>query len=507
MAGNPRPRDEHESWEHWVASLPNLILSSNVITQDVSTAVERGLLRKVGPRLYSKDLKAPVEAIVRGNAIAIASLRVPGCVLSHRTALEMVPFEGHLFLTGPRNKTIALAGLTLKVKQGSGPLAGDMPVMELFQASTARAYLENLGDARRTSGVVRNLTREQLEERLERELQLRGEAWLNGLRDQARKLAPSLDMNDGFVALDEIVGALLGTRAARLSAPAAVARQRGCPHDPVRVRLFERLAEELLDRWGGTTRPRPPLLRHELQHLAFVDAYFSNYIEGTVFAVEEAKDIVFEGRIPADRPQDAHDIGGTFELLVDPTEMGVSVAEFDAIEDFEHLLQRRHQTIMRGRPDARPGEFKAVSNQAGNTLFVAPELVRGTLAEGLRIFESLRTPFQRAAFVMFVILEIHPFMDGNGRLARATMNAELASAGEDRILIVTSYRTDYLGALRRLSRSDDPVVYLRMLDRAQEFASRLDYDDLDRLLAVLAECNAFDDTDLRIMKLPPRPAR
>ncbi len=506
MAESPRPRAKDESLERWVASLPTLIPSSNAITADVSKAVERGLLRKVGPRLYTKDLRTPVEAFVRGHAIAIASLRAPGCVLSHRTALEMVPAEGHLFLTGPRNKTISFDGLTLKIKQGKGPLAGDMPVMDLFHASAARAYLENLADARRTTGVSRTLTREQVEERLERELRLRGEAWLRGLRDRARTLAPLLERDDGFVVLDEIVGALLGTRTSGLSAPAAVARQRGCPHDPDRVKLFERLAEELLARWGGVTRPRPPLLRHELQHLAFVDAYFSNYIEGTVFAVEEAKDIVFEGKIPESRPQDAHDIEGTFELLVDPTEMGVSMVEFDDVDDFEHLLQRRHQTIMRGRPDARPGEFKAASNQAGNTLFVAPELVRGTLVEGLRIFKGLRTPFQRAAFAMFVVLEIHPFVDGNGRLARAMMNAELASAGENRILIVTSYRTDYLGALRRLSRSDDPVVYLRMLDRAQEFASRLDYDDLTRLLAVLAECNAFDDTDLRIMKLPPKPS-
>lgn len=507
MAESPRPRAEDQRLEQWVASLPTLLLSSNAITADVSTAVERGLLRKVGPRLYSRDLRTPVEALVRGHAIAIASLRAPGCVLSHRTALEMVPVEGHLFLTGPNNRTIALGGLTIKIKQGKGPLAGDMPVMDLFQASAARAYLENLADARRTTGVSRTLTREQLEERLERELRLRGEGWLNGLRDRARTLAPLLEMDDGFAALDEIVGALLGARASRLSAPAAVARQRGCPHDPDRVRRFERLAEELLGRWGGTTRPRPPLLRHELQHLAFIDAYFSNYIEGTVFAVEEAKDIVFEGKIPESRPQDAHDIGGTFELLVDPTEMGVSVAEFDEVEDLEHVLQRRHHTIMRGRPDVLPGRFKAASNQAGNTLFVAPELVRGTLAEGLRIFKSLRTPFQRAAFVMFMVLEVHPFVDGNGRLARAMMNAELASAGENRILIVTSYRTDYLGALRRLSRSDDPVVYVRMLDRAQEFASRLDFEDLDRLLAVLEDCNAFDDTDLRIMKLPPRPTR
>lgn len=498
------PRTKGDRLECWVGSLPTVFLSSTAITQDVSSAVERGLVRRIGPRLYSTELRTPVEVLVARHAISIAALRAPGCVLSHRSALEMAPAEGSLFLTGPKNQTIDLPGLTLKIKQGPGPLASDMPVMEIFQASPARAYLENLDYTRRSMGVSRALTREQVEERLERELRLHDDAWLEQLRDQARALAPRLGMEHGLAALDEIVGALLGTRASGVSAPVAVARHRGRPFDPDRVRLFERLAEELRERWAATTRPRPPLLRHELQHLAFIDAYFSNYIEGTVFAVDEARDIVFEGRVPASRPQDAHDIAGTFELLVDPTEMGISAAVFDDIDDLEHVLARRHTTIMRARPEACPGEFKAVSNQAGSTLFVAPELVRGTLAEGLRIFHTLRTPFQRAAFVMFMVLEVHPFVDGNGRLARAMMNAELSAAGQSRILIVTSYRTDYLGALRRLSRAEDPLVYPRMLDRAQELAARLDYDDLEQLLATLTACNAFDDTDLRIMKLPPR---
>ncbi|MCX4247492.1 Fic family protein [Paraliomyxa miuraensis] len=507
MAGKTRPRGKDESLEQWVGSLPTLVLSSNTITADISEAVKRGLLRKVGPRLYATDLRAPVEALVRGYAVAIAALRAPGCVLSHRTALEMIAAQGHLFLTGPKNQTIHLPGLTLKVKQGQGPLVGDMPVMDLFVSSPARAYLENLDYTRRSMGVCRALGREQIEERLERDLRLKGEAWLGDMRDQARELAPVLGMDAGLATLDEIVGAMLGTRASGVSAPVAVARQRGRPYDPDRVVLFQRLAEELLERWGETRRPRAPLLRHESQHLAFIDAYFSNYIEGTVFELEEAKDIVFEGKVPDNRPQDAHDITGTFELLVDPTEMGVSMSLFDEVEDFEHVLQRRHYTIMRARPEARPGAFKQVSNQAGNTLFVAPELVRGTLAEGLRIFKTLHTPFQRATFMMFVVAEVHPFVDGNGRLARAMMNAEVASAEEDRILIVTSYRTDYLGALRRLSRSSDPAVVPRMLDRAQELASRLDYEDLERLIRVLTTCNAFDDTDLRIMRLPPKPAR
>jgi len=56
---------------------------------------------------------------------------------------------------------------------------------------------------------------------------------------------------------------------------------------------------------------------------------------------------------------------------------------------------------------------------------VAPELVEGTLAKGFEIYRSLTAPLHRAIFMMFLISEVHPFADGNGRAARIMMNAEL----------------------------------------------------------------------------------
>ena len=43
-----------------------------------------------------------------------------------------------------------------------------------------------------------------------------------------------------------------------------------------------------------------------------------------------------------------------------------------------------------------------------------------------------------------------------------------------------------------------------MLDHAHEFTARLELSDIDTLIATLESCNAFDDSELRIMKLPPR---
>src|SRR5688572_29236029 len=105
----------------WVATLPVLFLSDSSMTADVTMAARKGLLRKVGPRLYTTDLETPAETLLRRNALLVASLRWPGCVISHRTALEMRDADGVVFLTGPADKTERLSGLTIKVKRGPGP--------------------------------------------------------------------------------------------------------------------------------------------------------------------------------------------------------------------------------------------------------------------------------------------------------------------------------------------------------------------------------------------------
>src|SRR3546814_19124067 len=73
---------------------------------------------------------------------------------------------------------------------------------------------------------------------------------------------------------------------------------------------------------------------------------------------------------------------------------------------------------MDGRPDKNPGAFKTKVNRAGETVFVAPDLVTGTLERGFAFVQALAEPFQRAAFMMFLVSEGHPFTDGNGRTAR-----------------------------------------------------------------------------------------
>ena len=96
---------------------------------------------------------------------------------------------------------------------------------------------------------------------------------------------------------------------------------------------------------------------------AFFEAYFSNFIEGTEFAVDEASAIVFDGVIPANRPADAHDVLGTFRLVSNAEEMKRLPKN---AKTFSELLRRRHRAIMEGRPEKSPGEFKDRPDQVGD---------------------------------------------------------------------------------------------------------------------------------------------
>jgi Fic family protein len=160
-------------------------------------------------------------------------------------------------------------------------------------------------------------------------------------------------------------------------------------------------------------------------------------------------------------------------------------------EELLTILSYRHQLLLSARADKNPGSFKHINNYAGQTEFVDSSLVRGTLIKSFDFYQALKHPFSKAAYIMFVISEIHPFLDGNGRVARVMMNAELTKEMQSKIIIPTVYREDYLGALRKLTRQSDPKPYIRMLARTHEFSATIVSEDMDKMQALLEQSNAF----------------
>ena len=483
-----------KSFSRLLDRMPEAFVSDVTTTREVSRAVKAGKLRRLGTRLYSRNLSEPPEAIVARNLWPIVAGYFPGALIADRTALENTPAsDGSVCLVTGRGREISLPGHTLRPRRGTGPLDTDRPfIAGLYLSSIARAYLENMRKSRSGRHMARCLGRAEIEQRLESLIRRSGEAAVNRLRDEIRALAPMLGLEKEAIALDAIIGALLGTRDAELTSPTAIARKLGRPFDPDRMTLFQTLHRALRN-LAPATRIAPERTPQAKSALAFFEAYFSNFIEGTEFAVHEAADIVFRGFIPRERPEDAHDVLGTWRIVSDDREMRRTPKDAAALQK---LLQSRHAAILDSRPDKNPGVFKQVENRAGSVIFVAPELVSGTLAQGFEIYQSLETPFQRAVFMKFLIAETHPFSDGNGRAARIMMNAELVAAGEERIIVPTVYRAEYLSALKALSQSGWPEPLIRVLDFAQKWTAAVNWQSVTQTQRALENCNAFLDAGI-----------
>ena len=471
--------------------LPEVFLSTTAISVAVSRAVSNGTLRQIGSKLYTFNLADAPEQIVSRHLWQLIAAYLPDALIADRTAIELRPAsDGSIFVISDRKRDIDLPGVIIRSRPGHGPLDTDRRfVGGLFLSSPARAYLDNMAPSRRRSEVSRTLTRHEIEGRLDDVVRRNGTEALNALRDEARRIAPLVEREQEFEAFDRLVGAMLGTREDRLTSERAQARRSGTPYDPERIVLFERLHNEL-HASAPLTRIAPERDAEGRATLAFFEAYFSNFIEGTEFDVDEAADIVFRNVIPRDRPEDAHDVLGTWQIVSDPVEMARTPRDYETLVT---LLRNRHALLMAARPDKRPGQFKTESNRAGQTVFVAPEQVEGTLSRGFEYYRNLETPFARAAFMMFLVSEVHPFADGNGRIARIMMNAELVSAGEERIIIPTVFRGNYLSALKAISLNARPQPIVRTLDFARKWVMAVAWGELESTRRALDGLHAFVD--------------
>lgn len=482
-------------------TLGELVLSSGggTLSNAVSEAVRNGELIKLVPGVYTTSVDAQPADVVRRNIYQVLGALYDTGVISHRSALEGGPTkqedDWHIVISYKYDKKVKLPGVTVHLVKGQGCLPGDMPfVGGLHLASAERAWLENLRSVKAQGGFSKVLSPERLEVQLDDYVRVYGEDAFREKINLLHRLAKDYGLADEAARFQKVAGTLLGTRTdGILKTDRARQRAAGFPYDPERVARFELLFQAI-----HKTDGLPPRLRLQdliesdsaLSTLCFFDAYFSNYIEGTRFEVNEARAIAFEGKIPERRP-DGHDVLGTFQTLV--AIASSRPGAWKSADAMAYDLKRYHASIMIAHPEKLPGRFKNVRNFAGSTAFVEPELVEGTLKKGFEFLQALTPGYARAAFVKFLIAEVHPFMDGNGRLSRIAMNREFYAAAEVPIIIPTVYRLDYLGAVRKLSRSDEPSTYIKMLRRAQNFVASIDFSTFESARLALARAKAFSD--------------
>jgi hypothetical protein len=478
--------------------------SDSGISKKIAKAEKEGKIRKIAPRIYSSNLRDSVEYIIKRHFFDILKWRFPNAVISHRSASELRPTEtGSFFITSNYTKKISdLQGISLNVMEGKPALDSDVNLGGIYASSEWRWVLENMQISRKKGGESKLFPIEYIEDKLEKIIIREGEEGINKFRDKTREIASQLNFHDEYEKLNRIISALLNTHNATiLSSDSAKARATGIPFDAKRVELFEILYDKLKD-YYFPERTDKNTSEDSFRLFSFFEAYFSNYIEGTKFIIEDAKKIVDTGIAIPKRIKDSHDILGTFNIVSNSYEMSITPATPD---DLIQILKRRHLTMMSGRAEeVNAGEFKKQNNRAGNTEFVDFTLLEGTLNRGFKYYAALNDPMAKAVFIMFMISEVHPFTDGNGRISRIMGNAELFKSGLSRIIVPTVYREDYIMSLKKFTNRKESDTFIRVMDKLQYFSNHIFGDNFDELNSYFKATGAYKEPSEGKLKIIDR---
>jgi len=479
--------------------MAKIIFPTSEEAQKASRLVAKGELFRIRNGIYI-DTHDPEEITktLNNNWMEVACNIFEAPVAVARTAVELVPAKGRLYFVSSKlkaHRAVKVWHLDFDISPGNTNLGVEQIGVEMKRSSPARYCLENLVLSRGDKNSRKTLGSEWVESELVKIIRRGGEQAINGLRDEARNLSAALGLKEEFGKLNKLIASLLRTHPAEgiLQTRSGIAEAKGEPFDQFRLERFRGLGEYL--KTTELSANDYAYNKSSWRNLTFFESYFSNFIEGTEFTLEEAEEIAFVKKEIYERHQrhqDSHDILAHIEISGDLAEIGRTPADATELID---ILKIRHGILLSERPDKRPGQFKAKPNKAGGTEFVLPELVEGTLVQGFEVYKSLPVGILRAIFMHFMISEVHPFDDGNGRLSRIMMNAELVSQDQHKLIIPIVQRDSYLNGLRVSTRQGRFRTMVKLLHQMQCYAASLDWSEYGEVKAVIQKHAADKEPD------------
>ncbi len=214
-------------------------------------------------------------------------------------------------------------------------------------------------------------------------------------------------------------------------------------------------------------RPLPKDTVQALQNqIRILHTYHSNAIEGNSLTLNETRLVVQEGVT----------IGG--KSLQDHLEATNNAKAFDWIVSLgkpglriDHALTRRlHEVVTRGILDSA-GRYRTEQVWIGGAKLTPPQpaKIMPLLDTLFGELPRIREVVLRSIYLHHRLVYVHPFLDGNGRVARLAANLALMSGGYPPIVLRVSDRLRYYRHLQAADAGDlRPFAgfVLRALDEA-----------------------------------------
>jgi len=274
---------------------------------------------------------------------------------------------------------------------------------------------------------------------------------------------------------DEIVGAMASAGYAinevnPFERPLPTVLPGGRPESPYVQRLRLMWAE--MRETVVTAFPRRPSVPRDIEELLkdvearyVTDAYHSLSIEGyrvTATLIDKVRDGIWnpDGNEKDRQTRDAMAARGYFEThnLVKEDLVRALRGENPG-KVFRNALSRWYQALFSASVHAgivKPADLAGYRNdqvfiRGALHVPLSKEAVRDCMPVLFELLEAEQEPAVRAVLGHFLFVYIHPYMDGNGRLARFLMNLMLVSAGYVWTVIPVQRRDEYMKALEQAS--------------------------------------------------------
>ncbi len=243
--------------------------------------------------------------------------------------------------------------------------------------------------------------------------------------------------------------------------------------------------------------------------------FHSNSIEGNKLTYGETKAFLLHGITAQGKPfRDYLDIKGhhqAIDYLLELIRRQKPLAEADVRELHKVILVEPYDVDAK-TPDGyftkrriQPGQYKTMPNHVETSTgeihyYATPEETPAKMSDLMAWYrreldKGNLHPLILAATFHYQFVAIHPFDDGNGRMARLLMNLILMQAGFPPVIIHTEDKNNYLLALEQADSGDlQPFIYLigdellRSLDLFLRGAKGQTIDeigDIDKKLALL----------------------
>ncbi|MFH1065261.1 MAG: Fic family protein [Nanoarchaeota archaeon] len=218
--------------------------------------------------------------------------------------------------------------------------------------------------------------------------------------------------------------------------------------------ISQRIYQRVMERKKELDSLRPPdslQLQNLKEDFLIEYAYDSTSIEGNTLTLNETRLVLQEGVT----------IGGkTLREHLDITNQKEEAMEW--IESFakekreikESDILTLHRITLKGISDYWAGRYKTSQNRIlGSKLKTTPPYKvsseMGNLAYALNKNPDSYNPIELAAFAHHELVRIHPFADGNGRVARLLCNLILMSRGFPPIIVRKTDRKKYFACLEK----------------------------------------------------------